>query len=520
MKTVEKNWGFVPSSNLGIETPIVLDSKQTSKKVMLTSSFKSLFALGLGLILCSTSSMAQNIPYSGGRIAISSDGNEHDKDDWAATPFSLALLAAKGLQDNLVLYTFSDHVWGSNHDNKNAVNEMRESALVGGQKFGFTKTNFIEAVANPSAAYAAMTAEINKSTAANPLTIIAAGPMQVVGTALNNADQTKLQFVRIISHSLWNDKHADKPSSWEKHSGWTWAEIQSTFQKKGLKISHIVDQNGGSGYDGMRASKTKFAWLNTSPARNQAPYQSGAWAWLYGRQVAAQKGTEFDPSDAGMIIYLLTGKEKTNPSDAQYIMEHPVTNGGGSVVTPPLDNGGTISDINDLALSKNNCAVVLTWSDVSAETGYRVRRKVQGESTYTNIADVDANLTTYTDNTARAGVNYTYMVRPLVNGTAVKISNTPSITVGNCATPQARSLSMEVSVLPNPFANDFVFEVQNNQGEVKATMFDDFGNEVFVHQTSLDANLFQINTSNLRQGIYYLSVQDSNNQVITRVYKQ
>lgn len=33
-----------------------------------------------------------------GRIVISSDGNEHDHDDWAATPLSLAIIAAKGLQ--------------------------------------------------------------------------------------------------------------------------------------------------------------------------------------------------------------------------------------------------------------------------------------------------------------------------------------------------------------------------------------------------------------------------------------
>ena len=41
-----------------------------------------------------------------GRIAISCDGNEHDDDDWGATPMSLALLAAKGLQDKLTLYVY------------------------------------------------------------------------------------------------------------------------------------------------------------------------------------------------------------------------------------------------------------------------------------------------------------------------------------------------------------------------------------------------------------------------------
>jgi hypothetical protein len=59
------------------------------------------------LIFLSISTLEAQTPlWEGkGRIAISSDGNEQDHDDWAATPLSLALLAAAGLQD---------HIWGSN----------------------------------------------------------------------------------------------------------------------------------------------------------------------------------------------------------------------------------------------------------------------------------------------------------------------------------------------------------------------------------------------------------------------
>ena len=94
-------------------------------------NFKQLTLVLLITLTLSFAVNAQTIPYSIGRIAISSDGNEHDHDDWAATPFSLALLAAKGLQVNLVLYTFSDHVWGSNIDHNNARQEMLTSSLEG-----------------------------------------------------------------------------------------------------------------------------------------------------------------------------------------------------------------------------------------------------------------------------------------------------------------------------------------------------------------------------------------------------
>lgn len=293
-----------------------------------------------------------------GRIAISSDGNEHDHDDWAATPLSLALLAAKGLQDKLVLYTFSDHVWGSNHDHSDARQQMRISALEGKTQFGFDKTNFIEAVANPNAAYSAMTAEINKSTADDPLFIVAAGPMQVVGKAINDAQESKLKYVTILSHSRWNDRHSDNPNNWENHSGWTWDEIENTFKSKGLNVVHITDQNGGTGYDGLRAARSKFDWIKNSSARNNPIYKAGSWDWLYARQETVIKGGEFDPSDAGMIVYLLTGIEKTEPSDAKNIMESPVakcsgdnTGGGG---TGDCENSLTLSAISDFPTTNVN----------------------------------------------------------------------------------------------------------------------------------------------------------------------
>ncbi|MDO7137592.1 hypothetical protein [Algibacter lectus] len=45
---------------------------------------------------------------------------------------------------------------------------------------------------------------------------------------------------------------------------------------------------------------------------------------MYQRQLTCVKKGDFDPSDAGMIIYLLTGKQKTSPDDARAIIENPV----------------------------------------------------------------------------------------------------------------------------------------------------------------------------------------------------
>lgn len=287
------------------------------------SKQKFLFLLVFAFFSFILPSISQSIPFYTGRIAISSDGNEHDEDDWAATPMTLALLAANGLQDKVSVYIFSDHIWGSNKEKPGAAEQMRESAFIGAKTFGFKRTKFIEAVTAQNFAIIELATQINESSAKDPLTIIAAGPMEIVGTAINEADSTKLKYVRLISHSIWNDEHADKPYDWENHSGWTWAKIKEKFEKHGLQLDHIADQNGGEDYDGLKANINKYDWLKTSPAKDKKPFSKGSWDWLYSRLEAAQKGDEFDPSDSGMIIYLLTGKEKTDPEDVRKMMENP-----------------------------------------------------------------------------------------------------------------------------------------------------------------------------------------------------
>ncbi len=298
---------------------------------------KKILITALTLLIIIASIQAQTPLWQGkGRIAISSDGNEHDHDDWAATPLSLALLAAAGLQDNLVLYTYSDHIWGSNQSHPtsstglNSYEHMRESALGGQKWFGFDKTKFICAVDNAGVAYNAMRDAINESTADNPLIIIAAGPMQVVGEAISRADVAKRKFVSLVSHSEWNNWHSDKhgKSEWDVHSGWTFREIKDSFSTPeggNLKCVKILDQNGGSDYLAFNTAKAKFDWIKTSPARNNPLYKPGAWDWLYSRIETCTKnnGQNFDPSDAGMIVFMLTGIEKTDPEMAREIMENP-----------------------------------------------------------------------------------------------------------------------------------------------------------------------------------------------------
>ncbi len=300
---------------------------------------KKLILSVAALLLLATAPLAAQTPlWQGkGRIAISSDGNEHDDDDWAATPMSLALIASQGLQDKLVLYTYSDHVWGSNQSQgikhgMTAYEHMMESALRGKEYFGFDNSEFICAVDAPAVAYKAMADAINDSSEENPLIIIAAGPMQVVGEGLNQAEKSKLKYVTVLSHSGWNNRHADNTGKnyWDNHAGWTFDEMRQAFEAEengGAKFVQIKDQNGGKNFLGMQAPIPTFDWVKTSKARKNKAYKEGSWDWLYERLASCIKVKNgekvYDPSDAGMVLYLFTGIEMTSPDLARQLMEKP-----------------------------------------------------------------------------------------------------------------------------------------------------------------------------------------------------
>lgn len=280
-------------------------------------------ATGLFFILVSgfsSETSAQDIPYTGQRIVVVADGNEHGKGDWAATPLTLAVLAAKEIQDQVMVYAFSSHTWGSNKTHSGADAQMRESAFLGSKQFGFKKTKFIEAVNAPNYAIIEITVQVNKSSAKNPLIILAAGPMDIIGTALGEADSTKLKHVRIISHSIWDQQHSDSPEEGEEHKGWTWEKLQESYAGKGLNFIALPELGEGS----FKAPLSAYGWLNDSPEKEPKPFEKGSWQWLYSRIEAAKSGDEVNPSDIRLLLYLLTGKSNTGIQELREMLENPI----------------------------------------------------------------------------------------------------------------------------------------------------------------------------------------------------
>jgi len=245
-------------------------------------------AVAVGLTTFAATVEAATVP---GRIAVSSDGNAHDCDDIFATAVTVALIAKTGNASRLRYYGHSDHIWntqgGCNDGNREQA--MQRSAVETARLYGgFDLSKFINAKANTTTAINRLRDEINKSTSSDPLWIIAAGPLHVIGEALSKAASSRRQHVTVIGHSTWNDNHAN-----DNHgSRWDWNSIGRMSSPP--KRTRLPDQN-----DRLRVSHSNFYdWRDSSDSKRR-------WLWARNRATGLSVA---DCSDAGMAYWLVTGR--------------------------------------------------------------------------------------------------------------------------------------------------------------------------------------------------------------------
>lgn len=302
-------------------------------------------------------------PEFAGRIAYSADGNGHNFDDIGATPLGLAILRQVGLQDKLVHYDYNSHVWASN----SKTDLMSASAVESAARFGFNPDVFINAVENPNKAHDNIAKAINASTDKDPLFLLVAGPMDVACKGILKSEKSKRKHVVVISHSQWNNQHryteSDCIASQEQD------EIANPIgrisnstrdiRKTGVWFDQIEDQGKGLG----AASFREYSWLQKSSDANLR--------WTYGRMTLA-----FDekpnPSDAGMIFYLLTGNESATPAILNNFFQEqaaplrPEAKLGSSSLVEPAIATQPISQKVDVSLIDNNLEEIPTavvWVD-------------------------------------------------------------------------------------------------------------------------------------------------------------
>ncbi|MBQ8182278.1 MAG: hypothetical protein IJ025_00065 [Clostridia bacterium] len=76
----------------------------------------------------------------------------------------------------------------------------------------------------------------------------------------------------------------------------------------------------------------------------------------------------------------------------------------------------------------------ITWTPFSTATKYNVYRRAAGEKSWTRIATLGANASTYTDKTAKSGTVYTYTVK-CYEGKLVSLYNKTGLSIKYLATP-------------------------------------------------------------------------------------
>lgn len=288
-----------------------------------------------------------------GRIAYTADGNAHDQDDWAATPGSLSILSAAGLQGALVHYDYNDNT--ADHTGvfpMSFTQEMRDSVTNAAYFFGYdrqdlvgetTDSIFYDVSLYEQNAIDHLASEIEKSTKDDPLYIILGGPAEIVYQAMEKAQKGK-EYIMVISHSQWNE----------------WAEADGSWCKRGLKDGlHTLEQCGVSIENGnliriqdqnavtVGDEKTPMLCITSDKTKAEqteadfnALYESVQWMkdaenqglnYIYQRLVDMTKEEDdtdkCDMSDAGMMLYLLDGLQENDYSTLkEWYEEHDFLN--------------------------------------------------------------------------------------------------------------------------------------------------------------------------------------------------
>jgi hypothetical protein len=90
------------------------------------------------------------------------------------------------------------------------------------------------------------------------------------------------------------------------------------------------------------------------------------------------------------------------------------------------------ANLDARAVSASATRIDVSWEDRSGprETGFQLQRRQQGTSSFTTIAVLDANVTSFLDSGLARGTTYSYRVRALAENSVSSFSNTGSATTG------------------------------------------------------------------------------------------
>ncbi|MDZ7849110.1 MAG: hypothetical protein U5L96_21645 [Owenweeksia sp.] len=171
-------------------------------------------------------------------------------DDFVSLPMALAIIRAADLYDSVVHVEYSNHLGFTDSASEW---EMNFSARGGALRFGYPPSLFYSAIDSVDATSDHLAAAINASSAGSPLWILAGGPMETIWRGINKATPAKRKYVRVVSHSQWNEQHVHfggPPLSND------WEDLVNDFTLDSTQFIQIPDQNNdqGAGFKARKAT--------------------------------------------------------------------------------------------------------------------------------------------------------------------------------------------------------------------------------------------------------------------------
>jgi hypothetical protein len=169
--------------------------------------------------------------------------------------------------------------------------------------------------------------------------------------------------------------------------------------------------------------------------------------------------------------------------------------------TPPL------APSNLAAVSTGCNTIILSWSDNSTnETGFELRQSPTVNGTYSVIATLPANATTYANSGLKKGKKYYYKVKAVNSAGSSEWSNKANATP-TCPTSQLFGEELEgMQVFPNPLTrNEFNLRLPvGTIFPVTIKMYSMTGQMIFQKELSNYNNL--IESDGLKNGMYIVTV--------------
>ena len=304
--------------------------------------FKKLIISALCIVVVSQSFAAGIVPTMRTQdiMAISHDGNNWDKDDTYAFAMDWAVMWAFGFQKMLVHNQINNLLQKDNNAEFNAQMQLSRE----GYKYfpGFDSSIVKDCnLDNGKAAVAHFASLMNNCSADKLMYFIVCGPMEVPWQSINATAKEKRKFIRVLSHSYWNEDHTGGGGLLTH----TFTNMMQSFGTDGVQFYGgerngytntgvtIPDQNnnlGGGGSANWNGLLSIGSVGGTTPA---------TWTWLKGRDFKANG----DCSDNGLVWIALTGNTKANA--ATYIAKFKTPD--------PMKNVGIVSKANLVTKNMN-----------------------------------------------------------------------------------------------------------------------------------------------------------------------